>query len=309
MFFDHFVEDIRKTIACICCLVILGPFLFIIGIWQFASAPVDTTRQNNINSMNTAILSWSTNYQNFFAGHTFTIDSSTNTSPQPLYRSNSQDFSSSEGLNSYVPVKFQIQTPYNSLIPSMAFKDMYKANIYFTPNGTTEISIQVEVFSAYDTTDSQTTCLNNYGRYFQGTCSYYYAISEICLKVSQQNGRLQLDTTYGGPGCWYSNNYPDDNGLWIPARYVKIPYSSLQNTINFNNIPVTVRHQNDPFIYAEYLTHGTLSFGLTPGEKLLIGAALMGIGGFFMLPCCIFIIVFTVCYRRKHHHHHYHVIG
>jgi len=163
----------------------------------------------------------------------------------------------------------------------------------------------VEIFVPFSNQDSQTTCQNNNGHYIGGSCNYYYAVSSICVKVSQRNGKLGLDYTYGGPGCYYSS-YPGSVGQWLSATYSKIPYSSINQGyyFDFSKVVITMRHASDPFIYAEYITQGSLSFGLSPGEKAMIGAALMGIGGFFMLPCCIFVAVFTICYRRRHHHHY-----
>jgi len=163
-------------------------------------------------------------------------------------------------------------------------------------------------FSTIQTSDSQSTCTSNNGESSHGSCFYYYVLSAICVKVSSNQGQINIDTTFGGPGCWYDNGFPTDSGKWIPAYYQKVPYNNgnvLTTSFSFGNMPVTVRNQMDPYIFAEKLTQGSLSFGLTPGQKVLLGISLMAIGAFFMLPCCIFIVVLAVCCRRKHHHHHY----
>jgi len=119
---------------------------------------------------------------------------------------------------------------------------------------------------------------------------------------------MQLDLTYGGPGCEYKNNFPEDVGKWIPAIYTRTPYSNgavLSRTFSFDRIQIMIRHQNDPYVFAQKLTQGTLSFGLTPGQKLALGLALMAVGGFFILPCCGFVALLAYCFRQKRHGHHY----
>jgi len=254
--------------------------------------------------MNSAIETWTSSYQRPFATEGFSVSA---TYKATLQQDNSKDLAITDGMNNYLPVKFDSRT---TILQSMTWNAGYKQAIQFTSSGnsTGQFNVNVELFSTFQSNDGQSLCNSNNGEWNHGICYYFYVLSEVCVKVSQQAGVTVLDTTYGGPGCWYANGYPSDISLWIPAMYRKVPYNNggiFQQTFSFLNMPVTVRNQHDPYIFAENLTRGSLSFGLTAGQKFIIGIALMAIGGFFMLPCCIFIVVLAVCCNRKHHHHHY----
>jgi hypothetical protein len=54
----------------------------------------------------------------------------------------------------------------------------------------------------------------------------------------------------GGPGCWYSNGFPEDNGKWRAAQYTKILPSTLNQRRDFSKVPMTIRHKDDPYIFA-----------------------------------------------------------
>jgi len=304
--FHHFVEDIRKAIACICCLVILGPLLFVIGIWQFASAPTDHQRADNINSMNNAISIWVSQYQKPFSAESFSIQSVVTQNYVTMQQTHTQDIKDTS-VNTYTPVQF---TTSQTILPSKTWKSELTQTFSFTASGnaTGMFSGTVPLFSTYQTPDSSSVCNSNNGYYYQGTCSYFYVLNGLCVKVSIQQNKYVVDNTYGGVGCYYDNGYPADVGLFYPGVYVQIPYSRTGQTFSFQGTSFTVRQANDPFIYAQYLTKGSMSYGLTPAQKIFVGLALMAIGGFFMLPCIIFIVVLAVCCRRKHYHHHYDVI-
>jgi len=280
--------------------------LFAIGVWQFVSAPGDTERQDNINLMNNAISTWTTLFQQPFSAQLFKVQE---TSTSNLVLDNTADFTSIVGLENYIAVKYD--TSSQVFQSSISWNEGLKKTLTFTASGNSTgiFSINVELFSTYQTSDDQSTCNSNDGEWIKnGNCFYYYVLTGICVKVSSNKGILNMDTTYGGPGCWYRNGFPPDVGKWIPAFYSKVSYNNggiFTQSFPFVRIPITVRNQNDPFIFAEELTLGSLSFGLTPGQKVALGLALMVIGGIFMLPCCIFVVVLSICCQRKHHHHHH----
>jgi len=139
MLLDVFLEDLRKTAACICCLVILGPFLFFIGIWQFASSPLDHTLENNINLMNSAINLWASNYAQSFEKLNPSVFSEQNTKQQNLFQSNSPDLIEPSGMANYIPVKYVIETPYQSLIPKQEWNVDGREVVKFRPNISAEL--------------------------------------------------------------------------------------------------------------------------------------------------------------------------
>jgi len=304
--FHYFVEDIRKAIACICCLVILGPLLFVIGIWQFASAPTDHQRENNINSMNNAVSTWVSQYQKPFAAESFSIQSVVTQNYVTMLQTHTQDIKDTS-INTYTPVQF---TTSQTILPSKTWKSELLQTFTYTVSGNTTgaFVVTVPLFSTYQNSDSSSLCSSNGGDYYQGTCTYYYVLNGLCVKVSVQQNRYVADNTYGNVGCYYQNGYPADVGEFYPGLYIQVPYSRIGQTFSFQGTSFTVRHADDPYIYGQYLSQGTMSWGLTPTQKIFVGLALMAIGGFFMLPCIIFVVVLAVCCRRKHYHHHYDVI-
>jgi len=245
----------------------------------------------------------STNYEKNFSAEQFSVSASATAN---LQQQNTPDFTDS-GLSSYTVVKYSTT---NTVLSRLTWQNGYTTSFQFSATGPIKgnVQVNVEVFSTYSTYDTQNTCVTNQGYYNGVSCLYYYVLEGVCIKVSSNNGTLQLDTHYGGPGCFYSNGFPEDVGRWIPALYTKVPYNNgavLSQTFDFSGMNVGVRHNNDPFIFAENLTQGSLSFGLTPGQKMGVGLVLMAIGGFFFLPCCIFIVVLAICCQRKRHHHGY----
>jgi len=287
-------------------LVILGPLLFVIGIWQFASAPTDHQRENNINSMNNAVSTWVSQYQKPFAAESFSIQSVVTQNYVTMLQTHTQDIKDTS-INTYTPVQF---TTSQTILPSKTWKSELLQTFTYTVSGNTTgaFVVTVPLFSTYQNSDSSSLCSSNGGDYYQGTCTYYYVLNGLCVKVSVQQNRYVADNTYGNVGCYYQNGYPADVGEFYPGLYIQVPYSRIGQTFSFQGTSFTVRHADDPYIYGQYLSQGTMSWGLTPTQKIFVGLALMAIGGFFMLPCIIFVVVLAVCCRRKHYHHHYDVI-
>jgi len=310
--FHHLVEDFRKGIACLCCLICLGPLVFGFGVWQFFEAPTDTERADNIKSMNHAIELWRDDYQQVFSAEQFLLGTNNQPPSVKLQRDSSKDFAEPE-LESYTPSSYFTSS---KVIPSTTFQQGLKQSISFAASGNSSgtFSVSVNLFKIHITSDSDDDCDRANGQYTNGNCYYYYVLSDVCVKVSKQNGKMTSDLTYGGVGCWYSNGFPEDNGVWVPAKYEQVPYNNgavFTQTFLFTSGEIRVRHNNDPYVYAQHLTLGTMSLGLTPKQKLMVGILLMGVGGFFMLPCCIFTVILVVCFRRRghgHHHHHYEVV-
>lgn len=85
---DKVVNDVRKAVACLCCLIIVGPLLFLLGIYMTVTAPFDSTREHNIDAMNAAIRNW-THYEPEFASAEFSIYSYAQQKDIPLQLSTS----------------------------------------------------------------------------------------------------------------------------------------------------------------------------------------------------------------------------
>jgi hypothetical protein len=115
-----------------------------------------------------------------------------------------------------------------------------------------------------------------------GQCTCFYAVSEVCIKVSLMAGCLTPDASGGGVGC-----EPGKEGLWSPVRYKRLKGARAVGAPSFHRDPpqhigrptLRVRHSADPMISAHNLTHDRLDFGIGDGVKAL--------GGIELLMCAI----------------------
>jgi hypothetical protein len=147
------------------------------------------------------------------------------------------------------------------------------------------------------------------------TCYYAYALRSVCLKVKQTGmSTLSLDDQYGGYGCSPGDpQLMDGADAWPGAKYrfVQLGLNETnitEHSVDFTNLEVSIRSGQDPYIYANNITNGTLNFilfegGRTPYISLtrgFVGFGASGLGVLFFLPsmlCC-----FVFCCRAKTRH-------
>jgi hypothetical protein len=70
-------------------------------------------------------------------------------------------------------------------------------------------------------------------------------------------------------------------------------YQYMQGNYNPTTMNVYVRSSQDPYVVALQITHGSLSFGLSEGQRLTLGFILIGIGAFLAIPFCC--VCYCVC--------------
>ena len=68
---------------------------------------------------------------------------------------------------------------------------------------------------------------------------------------------------------------------------------------DFNSFYVSTRSSKDPYITAQYVTEGTLNFGMSKGSIASTGLIIMIIGIIFMIPCCAFTALFVIMMKKR----------
>jgi len=288
------------------CLVILGPLLLVIGVWQFLEAPNDHERDDNISKMNTVIDEWNMQYLPIFQNQSFSVQNTAGKNWINMLADRSGGISAND-LHSYVALKYNIK---GQIIPSQVWNSGQQIQIYFKDRSNSSWSVSTALFVKQTTNDLQTTCYSKGGQPTNSNCYYYYYLSDFCVKVTNRSGYWAPDNSYGGFGCLYGDNNPSDSGNWNPGYYQQALYNNgsiFHTQFDFSSVTTTIRHLNDPYVYAQYLTQGSMDFGLTRAQKALVGLVLIVIGSIFSLPCCVCLVLMTVCFsKRRHHHHHHH---
>jgi len=260
--------------------------------------------------MNDVIGQWNTQYMEQFSDYTFSLSGNPNMTqpfvPTAVSPTEASEIVDTDGVDNYKPLYYSGNTASgssNDLFPATQFSDApidlvinATSNVAGTQNSTFTLSVQVFLTNTSNEVD-EGTCLTYGGNYAGGgTCTYYSAIESICLKLSFVKGLWQPDNSYNGYGC----QAPD----FSPFTYKMLQYNNgqvFQFPYPFVDLTVTLRSQQDPRIEAEYLTNGSLDFGLTKVQTAVTGLIIMIIGIIFMLPCCFmcFILIYTQQRRRR----------
>jgi len=290
------VNNIRNAIFCMCCLVILGPLLFIVGISLLVTSPTNNTRDNNVSDMNGVISDWNNQNRAVFAEMNFYVITANGTvALDKTLPDESDELPDTDGVHSYQPLYYQAE-----------ISELFATQIYTTTDETMHViingsalnhtlDVSVPIFYTNSTSDDPQYCGNNGGEFRQsdGTCYYYTQLTSLCIQVDNTGA---LASRRGGNGCEGPN--------FDPFYYDKLQYNNGQvliQEIPFFGNTVTIRSSNDPYIEAEDLTSGSLSFGLSKGQIAVLGLGLMIVGIIFMLPCCFmaFMLIYFTQKRRR----------
>ena len=127
----------------------------------------------------------------------------------------------------------------------------------------------------------------------RGECVSFYALAEVCIKVSVRDGCLSPDSSGGGVGC-----YAGTEGAWAPVSYTHVRGVRPQGGPAFHREPpeqlprpmLRVRHVADPLVVAHNLTSGRLSFGVDDRVKVLGGAELLLCAAALSVPAIVFFL-------------------
>jgi len=315
--------------CCLFCLVCLGPILIIIGVVVLFTLTVNG-RANEIVAFNNAVTAWNNTYRpEFVASPGFSIGSPFNVT---LAQDLNADALMDTGTDylTYQPLKFD---SLNVAMPSIIYSPQttnYQINFPLLDNNGTSLATNVVIFKTASlsytqlgTTCSTTNYNNNNNRPCQFVCADYLGswdqfalrctvaavVTQLCVKVSLVGQQWQLDSKYGGVGCQPTNaqypnlhppNFPYDGLTTQPIekyKLVVVPANGF--AVNIPNVNVIVRHTQDPFVVAGYITGGSYNFGATTGQKLTTGLILIIVGGVFTLPAIIAVVLVIVCVRNR----------
>ncbi|KAI3657078.1 hypothetical protein MP638_000016 [Amoeboaphelidium occidentale] len=113
-------------------------------------------------------------------------------------------------------------------------------------------------------------------------CTVKFYLTSVCFVVKNSNGFWNYNSgRFATAGCSSrSRNSEISIEGFYPGSYSKSPTTS---------IPVTIRSADDPFYYADVLTSGSLSFGLTAGDNARYGIIFMILGSLLigsLFLCC-----------------------
>eukprot|EP00744_Colponema_vietnamica_P003655 GILI01005569.1.p1 GENE.GILI01005569.1~~GILI01005569.1.p1 ORF type:complete len:383 (-),score=85.73 GILI01005569.1:216-1340(-) len=253
--------------GCLCCLVIGGPVLIIVGIVLLAAK---NTRTDDIATYNKAVAAYNGSAVSAWLPASVNGNYATRITSTVNVNGN---------LNGVNPAVSTLLETTNSL-----------------PGGTSTFTFSLSNVSAFQRNFPTSRSSSSYTM----NCPY----SNGCT-VNYMSG--QCSGTYYGNGCYYSGNcgsctsyrylsrvcvvvsstapYVADNSLY--SCYY--PFGSGSNSAKYENsnsntgITVDVRKSDDPLIALERITKGSDDFGATAGQQRTIALVCIGIGGFFIL--------------------------
>mmetsp|Transcript_7769 Transcript_7769/g.11526 ORF Transcript_7769/g.11526 Transcript_7769/m.11526 type:complete len:390 (+) Transcript_7769:46-1215(+) len=136
------------------------------------------------------------------------------------------------------------------------------------------------------------------GFVYKSKCHILFILDNLCIKVKKDEHQDYLpDKTYGGYGCSIiEQSKRPDLHKWAIGRY-RIYDKKVNDTIdniayNFGNISISVQSGIDPYIYAQYITDGTLNFEELVHENLFFARAYVGYSSIFI---GIIIVILSFC--------------
>ncbi|KAG2379418.1 hypothetical protein C9374_006535 [Naegleria lovaniensis] len=192
-------------------------------------------------------------------------------------------------------------------------------------NATTN-TLQVPLIYLFLKTESpihQSSSGCRYGFLENGKCYLVHRLREVCIKVKVNDAgtSAQLDDTFGGIGCgptdvpYLASIESNYSGLTYIYSVIYDNQDVNNHTVLFSDLVITLRSSKDPYVYAEYITNGTLNF--QPWDKYYHGNILegdigfvrgffgfgsLGLGVLIVFPSVLFCFIFCFCsekLRRK----------
>jgi len=307
------------VLGCICCLCCTGPLVILLGVIFLLSATNDT-RSDLVNQYNAAVSEWNAAARAQFAiAGNFSVLAKTGTATLVPNTTADPINDSGDDLDSYTPLKYSIVAPVlNSVIYTGQDQDQQYLTFEWnntSPNKTfyqfavptitlgTQVLGPNQLSQKCNVTGGNPNCAqvchNEGGQWnsISQTCTIFQEIVNFCTKLSYDNVSKWLpDNSYGGIGCTYG-----PYGDWYPEGYETYPVPSYNSPVNFPPTPLMLRSVKDPWVVAQYLTDGSLSFGLSTGQKIGIGMILIIVGACLELPIClgVFCLVKMLSNRNK----------
>lgn len=137
-------------------------------------------------------------------------------------------------------------------------------------------------------------------------CSQWWVLDEVCLVWNAAandwdpfSGCVAAGSTSTGANRYIPSPGRGTNGL-AQAGYTLYTNQPSGLLLPSNALTVRVRSNQDPWLVAMRLTSGTGSFGLTTGQKVGSGIALLAVGiTFTILPCVAMYALLRCCEHRR----------
>ena len=106
------------------------------------------------------------------------------------------------------------------------------------------------------------------------TCTRYSIAKGLCVKISLENGKWQLNNTFGGHDC---TGFEAEND---PVSYKKIRVEAGDEINDASpfvlpKFTIKVRSGHDPYFVAEHVTEDTVDFGMDGTQLLVLGIVLL----------------------------------
>jgi len=238
---------------------------------------------------------------------------------------------SGETFNSYQTFDFGWpSSPWRGPVAASNFNtlELYKMNIFdrsgnpMIPTGGSNPPNLIPTYlqgtvsvsgSCSDVTCWVNSCQSQGGawNYPQGLCYVFYRLKSICIRVyalNDENTAWGVSANLGGNdfgGCVWSNSVPGLLAGMQPFVYEQFNYNPQSPQLNaFNWLTVNVRFYTDPWTVAEYITQGSLNFGLTVHQKFVTGIACLVVGLCYTL-CLVGTVYYCVRKRTQQNTQYY----
>jgi hypothetical protein len=197
------------------------------------------------------------------------------------------------GVHSYIPLKYQNIFTMSSMsgsIPSMEVGPYYHLTMEVTVNDVVSTVSVPRLYVAGDSREAD-ACKRAGGFVVTGNsysvstqCRTLWQLATACVRVSTGSWGVRQ-------GCVYSSNIPGDTRISPIGTYSQVTVPSLATfTLLSQTVPLAVRSDQDPWVFLQGATLGSLRFGLTRGQKVAVALALLIIGSILTAPTLLAVL-------------------
>jgi len=224
-----------------------------------------------------------------------------------------EDDQGASDLPDYVPIRFWLDSNPHKLLPTLNYTMSPDENAIFefsasyrpkadgetvtTVLSTLSIPLWTKKVVPGATPVPARKCPDQqHGTWVRNRCEIYRRLSAMCVLVDldEETGQYHLqpqrNKDSNSYGCERSSSSMSDNVRWNPATYslVRVTASEKAGVVSYvfpettlDDVSITVRSTHDPLIEAEKVTKGSLDFGMTAHNSIILGSVL------FVLAICL----------------------
>lgn len=286
MFFIEGVKAGGRAVksACCCCICMCcsGPILVIVGIVIIASP---NNRADNVKQYNSEVAAWSS--QSDVNGWTGTIGGAASSivTSSATVKGNADDIDKptvtgiplAQATPAY-PTGSSASLSYN-----LAGVDAFTTSSFGVALAKTS-ALQCTSSGGCSTTVMRSKCTTQFSGTYSGTgcrksgscgtCSYNSFLSTYCTAASKSGSTYKADQTY---------------------KSCKYPFTATSNPTKSTRpatLTAQLRASDDPYLALQKITKGSNNFGISQGQQVGLGIALLIIG--ILLILCVVLLIFVV---------------